>query len=54
MLFQLEPGLDALKAALLAGFEDFKKIRTDPNLANIRKSPTFKTLIDKVSPPGIS
>lgn len=30
-----------------AGFEDFDKIRSDPNLANLRKSPKFKPLLNK-------
>mmetsp|Transcript_40745 Transcript_40745/g.103203 ORF Transcript_40745/g.103203 Transcript_40745/m.103203 type:complete len:348 (+) Transcript_40745:113-1156(+) len=53
-LGQVEPGLDALKAALLAGFEDFKKVRSDPNLAKVREDPGFGTLIDKFDEPVIN
>lgn len=53
-LNSVEPGLDALKASLLAGFEDFKKVRSDPNLATLRESPEFKTLIDKFDEPIIN
>lgn len=50
-LDQVEPGLDALKGALAAGFEQFGKVRTDPNLDNLRKSPKFKPLIDQYDEP---
>mmetsp|Transcript_33746 Transcript_33746/g.80094 ORF Transcript_33746/g.80094 Transcript_33746/m.80094 type:complete len:339 (-) Transcript_33746:164-1180(-) len=53
-LGQMEAGLDALKAALLAGFEDYKKVRNDPNLAKLRESPEFKPLIDKFDEPIIN
>jgi len=53
-LDKVEPGLDALKAALLAGFEDYKKVRSDPNLANLRESPSFTELIDKFDEPIIN
>lgn len=32
---------------LLAGFEDYGKVRSDPNLANLRKSPKFKPLLER-------
>ena len=34
-----------------AGFEQFAKIRSDPNLENLRKSPKFKQVIDKYDEP---
>jgi hypothetical protein len=53
-LGQVEPGLDALKASLLAGFEDFKKVRSDPNLAKLREDPGFTPLINKFDEPVIN
>ncbi|GMQ00552.1 hypothetical protein CsSME_00047594 [Camellia sinensis var. sinensis] len=46
-LNQIQAGLSALKDALEAGFEDFKRIRTDPDLANIRKSEEFELLMKR-------
>lgn len=51
---QPEPGLEALKLALEFGFDDFAKVRSDPNLANLRKSPKFKAIIDKYDEPVIN
>ncbi|EFJ07567.1 hypothetical protein SELMODRAFT_448423 [Selaginella moellendorffii] len=50
-LDQVEAGLSALGEALEAGFEDYKKIRTDEDLASLRASPEFKALIDKYDEP---
>ncbi|KAL5053707.1 hypothetical protein RYX36_034389 [Vicia faba] len=36
-----------LEEALNSGFEDFKRIRTDPNLANARASPEFDPLFKR-------
>ncbi|KAI7726248.1 hypothetical protein M8C21_008592 [Ambrosia artemisiifolia] len=44
-LDQIQAGISALKDALQAGFEDFKRIRTDPDLENLRKSEQFEPLI---------
>ncbi|KAB1228024.1 Protein LOW PSII ACCUMULATION 1, chloroplastic [Morella rubra] len=46
-LNQVQAGLSALEDALEAGFEDFKRIRTDPDLANIRTSPEFEPLMKR-------
>lgn len=46
-LNQIQAGLSALKDAMEAGFEDFKRIRTDPDLENIRKSEEFQPLLNK-------
>ena len=46
--------MEALRAALAAGFEQYGKIRTDANLDNVRKSPQFKPLIDQYDEPVIS
>lgn len=46
-LNQLQAGLSALEDALEAGFEDFKRIRTDPDLANIRTSEGFEPLLKR-------
>ncbi|WVZ53475.1 hypothetical protein U9M48_004411 [Paspalum notatum var. saurae] len=41
----IQAGLSALEDALKAGYEDFKRIRTDPDLDNLRKSEQFETLL---------
>ncbi|EEF38986.1 protein binding protein, putative [Ricinus communis] len=46
-LNQLKAGLSALKDAMEAGFEDFKRIRTDPDLANLRTSEEFEPLLKR-------
>ncbi|KAL0436101.1 UNVERIFIED_CONTAM: protein MET1, chloroplastic [Sesamum radiatum] len=46
-LNQIQAGLSALEDAMEAGFEDFKRIRTDPDLANIRTSEDFEPLLKK-------
>lgn len=51
---QVDAGMDALKAALEAGFEQFGKVRSDNNLDNLRKSPRFDPLIDDYDEPVIS
>ena len=37
-----------------AGFEAYDKIRVDPNLANLRKSPKFKSTLEKYDEPVIN
>lgn len=44
---QVEPGLDALETALKSGFEQFNKVRQDPNLDNLRKSDRFDKIINQ-------
>lgn len=39
---------------MAAGFEDFAKIRSDPNLENARKSPKFRSVIEKYDEPVIN
>lgn len=51
---QVEAGLEALESALSAGFEQYNKVRTDPNLEVLRKSPKFKKLIDQYDEPIIN
>ncbi|KAK2997406.1 hypothetical protein RJ639_026413 [Escallonia herrerae] len=46
-LNQIKAGLSALEDAMKSGFEDFKRIRTDPDLDNIRKSEEFELLLKK-------
>ncbi|KAL3616381.1 uroporphyrin-III C-methyltransferase [Castilleja foliolosa] len=46
-LDQIQAGLSALEDALEAGFEDFKRIRTDPDLDNVRKSKDFDPLLKR-------
>lgn len=51
---QVDAGLEALRAAMSAGFEQYGKIRSDANLDNLRKSPKFKPLVDEFDEPVIS
>ncbi|EIE25445.1 hypothetical protein COCSUDRAFT_13402 [Coccomyxa subellipsoidea C-169] len=51
---QVDAGLEALESALSAGFEQYNKVRTDPNLDVLRKSPKFKNLIDQYDEPIIN
>jgi hypothetical protein len=50
-LGQVDAGLEALRLALASGFEDYPKVRQDPNLAGLRSSPKFKQLIDQYDEP---
>ncbi len=50
----VEPGLEALQVAMSVGFDDFKKIRTDPSLRALQASDKFKKLIDKYDEPFIN
>ena len=53
-LGQIEAGLEALDSCMAAGFEDYAKVRRDPNLAKLRESPKFKSIIDKYDEPIIN
>ncbi|XP_020095820.1 uncharacterized protein LOC109715296 [Ananas comosus] len=46
-LNQVEAALSALEDAMEAGYEDFKRIRSDPDLANLRASKEFEPLMKK-------
>ncbi|XP_061363482.1 protein MET1, chloroplastic [Gastrolobium bilobum] len=46
-LNQIQAALSSLEEALDAGFEDFKRIRTDPDLANVRASEEFDPLMKR-------
>lgn len=46
-LNQLQAGLSALEDAMKAGFEDFKRIRTDPDLSNLRTAEGFEPLMKR-------
>ncbi|DBB14040.1 hypothetical protein WJX82_011515 [Trebouxia sp. C0006] len=48
---QIDAGLDALNAAMRAGFEQFGKIRSDPNLDNLRKNERFQKMVDQYDEP---
>lgn len=51
---QLEAGMEALEGALIAGFDDYDKVRSDPNLATLRKEEGFKAMVDKYDEPIIN
>ncbi|XP_028759672.1 protein MET1, chloroplastic [Neltuma alba] len=46
-LNQIQASLSALEDAMEAGFEDFKRIKTDPDLANARASQEFDPLVKR-------
>ncbi|XP_057953087.1 protein MET1, chloroplastic [Malania oleifera] len=46
-LNQIQAGLSALEDAMQAGFEDFKRIRIDPDLVNLRASEEFEPLLKR-------
>ncbi len=54
VLGQTEAGLEALNNALKVGFEDYSKVRSDPNLANLRENPKYKLIVDKYDEPIIN
>lgn len=53
-LDQVDAGLEALESSMACGFEDYKKIRNDPNLANLRKSKKFLPVLEKYDEPIIN
>jgi len=53
-LGQVDNGLEAIDSAMACGFEDFDKVRRDPNLENLRKSEKFSSVINKYDEPIIN
>lgn len=53
-LKQIDAGLQALEEAMEAGFDDYKTVREDPDIANLRESPGFIPLINKYDEPFIN
>lgn len=43
----IDASLEALNETMIAGFDDYAKIRSDPNLTEVRKDERFKPLINK-------
>eukprot|EP00882_Tetradesmus_deserticola_P017019 GHRQ01018205.1.p1 GENE.GHRQ01018205.1~~GHRQ01018205.1.p1 ORF type:complete len:171 (+),score=96.20 GHRQ01018205.1:399-911(+) len=54
MLKQIDEGLRSLDMAMNCGFEDYAKVRSDKNLANLRASPKFQPLLEKYDEPVIN
>eukprot|EP00879_Flechtneria_rotunda_P001171 GHRR01001317.1.p1 GENE.GHRR01001317.1~~GHRR01001317.1.p1 ORF type:complete len:312 (+),score=113.13 GHRR01001317.1:221-1156(+) len=54
MLKQTDEGLKSLDMAMNFGFEDYAKIRSDKNLANLRTSPKFTPMVEKYDEPVIN
>lgn len=46
--------MDSLASALAAGFDDFKTVRKDASLNNLRKNKRFATLINRYDEPLIN
>ena len=53
-LGQVDNALSALKKCMAAGWTDFRKIRNDPSLATVQKSPKFTEMMDKFDEPLIN
>jgi hypothetical protein len=53
-LNQIDAGLQALEEAMEAGFDDYKTVREDPDLATLQNSPGFTLLITKYDEPFIN
>lgn len=53
-LKKVEGGLQALEAAMEAGFDDYKKIRQDPDLSFLRDDDEFDELMDRYDEPIIN
>ena len=53
-LNQIDAGLQALEEAMEAGFDDYKTVREDPDLAILRNSPRFTPLINRFDEPFIN
>ena len=55
VLNQVDAGLEALNSALSSGFEDYSKVRKDPNLENLRKDKEkFASVINQYDEPLIN
>lgn len=46
-LGNVDAALESLNSALAAGFDDYQKVRDDPNLAEARKSEDFAAVVNK-------
>eukprot|EP00245_Coleochaete_scutata_P014410 TRINITY_DN6133_c0_g2_i1.p1 TRINITY_DN6133_c0_g2~~TRINITY_DN6133_c0_g2_i1.p1 ORF type:complete len:331 (-),score=69.22 TRINITY_DN6133_c0_g2_i1:26-1018(-) len=53
-LGKVADGLRALEEAMEAGFEDYKAVRTDPDLETLRQSPEFTPLMNRYDEPFIN
>lgn len=49
----MDAGIEALETCLKSGFDQFGKVRSDPNLEQLRKSSKFTELIDRFDEPVI-
>ena len=45
---------ESLETALMSGFDDYKKVRSDPQLAMLRDDDRFDTMMDKFDEPWIN
>ena len=53
-LGQNDNSMTALKKCMAAGWNDYKKIRTDPSLSGVQQDPRFTQLMDKFDEPLIN
>ena len=47
ILGRADESIDALEKAIALGYEDWKQLRKDPDLANVRNHQRFRTLVAK-------
>jgi tetratricopeptide (TPR) repeat protein len=45
---RVEQSVAALSRAIAQGFKDFRWLRRDPDLTNLRRDPRFKKLLEKI------
>jgi len=50
----IDAGLEALEETLNCGFDDFKKVRSDPSIKELREDSRFTPLINKFDEPLIN
>ena len=48
LMHEIEPALNALRRAIAAGYNDFRWLVRDPDLARVRKHPLYKKLEVKI------
>ena len=50
---EVDDGLECLNLAIENGFDDFKYLRSDADVAALRKDSRFEKMMDKYEPKGV-